>query len=205
MKYLILLIFCSTLYAADFYERNSDTGVMNHLYSINSDRNRYSLLAHVNGDLTKAMSLLNFELIYARKLDYCWLEFLVSKNSGKVDTFTSLGGDASASILSGGAGISYRSNYIGQIFSSSKVFGTASAFLVYHMFSEELDGNSYSGGGVKLDYGLHYRSSSKFHYGIRFSYNLGTIMREAVGTESNSARSLTLAWTSFALELGYYF
>lgn len=207
MKIIIsLLLLPALLSASTFLERNSKTGVLDTQYSTLKDSSRWTLAVHMNGDPMSPMDYMNFELIYSKKMEYCWLDFFASSSSGTASTYTSMGSDTKESLISGGIGVSYRFRFLQNVIKSNRVFETTGASLAYYGFTENVTGQNYSGGGIKVDYGIHYRSSSKFHFGVRFTYNLGTVFRaELTPGESSSSRSLTLSWTSLAAEIGYYF
>ena len=80
------------------------------------------------------------------------------------------------------------------------------AHLIYHQFEEQTTAFSFSGFGVRADFGLNYRTSENFHVGTRMSYHLAPVSREENFTlEPRDDRSLTLSWLDFAFDFTFYY
>ncbi|ATH08630.1 hypothetical protein BIY24_11940 [Halobacteriovorax marinus] len=185
-------------------------------YSTSKDSSRVSLLYNLNTNPMKAMDVSGFEFQYARKLDRAWWEFYGAQSSAKFSQVADANGqfptfssdeisEQTLKTTTLGSGLSYRTSLIQTLFSSDNLFETIGAFVNYNKTSTEL-GESYSGPGMKADFGLHYRTSNSFHWGMRFNYNLAHVKRSKVtDTEKSSERSLLLKWTSFAADLSFYF
>ena len=191
---------------ATFIERNSTTGIFDRKYNTGEDKNRLSLMASINANLLDPTSFMGYELQYARKLTHSWLEFFIATNSATYSSIADKESDEAQSLLSTGAGLGHRFKMLQFVFDSDKFFETLSAFVAYHMMDDTLDSNSYKGPGLKVDYGIHIRTSSRLHWGLKLSYNFATITREALNdTETKSDRSTSLSWASLGLEMGFYF
>jgi hypothetical protein len=185
-------------------------------YSTRQDNLRLTAMYNFNIDPMDITGVTGFELQVAKKLDHAWWEFYFAQSGA---TFSSVTEDNSQfpgftqeeidnqtlTTLSLGTGISYRTSLIQTLFESDNLFETVGAMLSYNSTKTEL-GESYSGPGMKADFGLHFRSSERFHWGARFNYNIAQVKRsQQTDTESSSSRSLLLQWTTFAVDLSVYF
>ena len=197
-------------------ERDDDTGLLSKEYGIFNDSSRISALYHINTSPTNATALTSIEFNYAKKLKYSWLELSyvqtattfaeVAQNNEMATALTSdqlLEG--SSTITSFAVGFGYRTSLIQNIIQSDRYFESISAMATYNSFSDELMENSFRGFGLKTDFGIHKRISSSIHLGVKFSYNLATVQREATEGEVSSDTSLNLNWVSFALDGSIYF
>ena len=185
-------------------------------YSTNEDNLRISLMYNINADLMSAMGVTGFEAQVAKKLDHAWWEFYLAQSSATFSEVTTDNaqfpgytsdeiGEQKLTTLSLGTGLSYRTSLIQTLFNSDNLFETIGAMVSYNSTKTEI-GETYSGPGMKADFGLHFRSSTSFHWGARFNYNMAQVKRsKEVDTESSSSRSLLLQWTTFAIDLSYYF
>jgi hypothetical protein len=193
-----------------------ERGVSLDSYSTNQDSLRASFMYNFNADLLDAMGVNGFEFQLAKKLDHAWWEFYVAQSGA---TFSEIAednaqfpgytpdeiGEQKLTTLSLGTGLSYRTSLIQTLFNSDNLFETVGAMVSYNSTKTEL-GESYAGPGMKADFGLHFRTSNSIHWGARFNYNLAQVKRSAEDyTESSSSRSLLLQWTTFAIDLSYYF
>jgi hypothetical protein len=128
--------------------------------------------------------------------------------------------DLNMTFLMGGLGLSYRFKLLNHWTIFENIYHTTSVFGTYLTMTEKLSEVNhalfgglvsrkdldYTGYGMRADYGIHYRAAQSFHYGLKMTYNLGWVEREALTSiESNTARRLNLAWMSLAAEIGYYF
>ena len=197
-------------------KRDFDTGLYLDDYNTYKDRDRISFLYHLNNDLTALTNLQTVEFNWAHRFDIAWVEFFVFRTQAKFEELTennpNEGGISSDllqsddSILAGGASISYRGNWVGELFQSDKVFSTTSAGIGWYRFTESLREKTYSGPGLKCDFGVHRRSSRSIHYGMKMSYHLAHTKRAAeFEGETSSARAQVLSWLSFGFDLSFYF
>ncbi|OUR96534.1 hypothetical protein A9Q84_09295 [Halobacteriovorax marinus] len=185
-------------------------------FSTADDGSRISILYHINSNPMKLAGISGFEFEYAKKFDHAWWEFYfaqttatfsnIADDNGQFLTSTSTEVDEQNLTTSTlGTGLSYRTSLIQTLFASDNLFETVAAYVNYNKTSTDL-GDSYSGFGMKADFGLHYRTSESFHWGGKFSYNLAQVKRaEITENETSSAKSLLLQWTTFAIDLSYYF
>lgn len=196
--------------------RDLETGITKGKYNLGNDQGRYSFLYHFNSDLLSFTTISSFEFIYGLKKDFGWLDFTVSKSSARFDEVTennpALGASSeeleenSLGILTLGIGLSYRTNYIRHIFRSNTLYETVGAFITYNQVDDSVRSESFSGEGLKADFGIHNRVSESFHIGGKMSYNLAHVKKsiEFEG-ESSSSRSMLLSWVSFGLDFTFYY
>jgi hypothetical protein len=201
-------------------QRDTSTGVFLPSYNTAEDQARFSILYHWNYNPREFTNFAGLEFIFAKKYPLFWVDFFFSQNRAMFKTIgemnTQISSDSRAlretneALTSLGMGISYRFNWIQELLSplieTRRVFETTAAFLTYNYLSEKYTSNSFSGPGLKTDFGLHYRMSKSYHCGLKMSYNLATVKKQA-GSDSGSSseRSLTLSWLTFAFDLSYYF
>lgn len=197
-------------------KRDFDTGLYMEDYNTYNDQNRVSFLYHLNNDLTALTNLQTVEFNWAHRYELAWVEFFFLRTQAKFEELTennpNEGGSSSDlqqsddSLIAGGASISYRGNWIGEFFNSDKVFSTTAAGIGWYRLSEAFRGKTYSGPGLKCDFGVHRRTSRNLHYGMKMSYHLAHVKRAAeFEGEVSSARSQLLSWLSFGFDLSFYF
>lgn len=196
--------------------RDVETGLFLDDYNTSRDKNRTSFLYHLNNDLTDLTSIQTLEFIYAHRFELAWVEFFAFRTVGLfreiTDNNPADGADSvdlqetEDSILAFGASLSYRSNWIQELVNSDKMFTTTAAGIGWYNYTNNTRVKSFSGPGLKTDFGLHRRSSSNFHYGLKMSYHLAHVERQAeFEGETSSQRSQVLSWLTFGFDLSFYF
>lgn len=196
--------------------RDVETGLFLEDYNTDEDKNRTSFLYHLNNDLTDLTGIQTLEFNYAHRFELAWVEFFGLRTTGRFEELTtnnpSEGADSTElretedSILAFGASISYRSNWVQELVNSDKMFTTTAAGIGWYNYTQNLRVKSYSGPGLKTDFGLHLRSSRSIHYGMKMSYHLANVKRSAeFDGETSSQRSHTLSWLTFGFDLSFYF
>lgn len=191
--------------------RDKTTGLLKEEHVLNKDRNRLSLVYHFNKDFSSIAGIQNIEGIFAKKFSSYWIEFfafqLAATNSEIFASGASLDqGESEDSIFAFGASISYRGDWIQDFLGSNNLYSMTSAGLGYYSYTNNFTEDTYKGIGLKCDFGMHYRTSPTFHYGMKISYHLAPMTR--AGTfegEPSSARSVTASWVSLGLDLSLYF
>lgn len=185
-------------------------------YTTDSDQHRFGLQYHFNSDLKNPFEMATFEGNYAYRLGVAWLEFCAALTRGKYREMTrinnSIGGETedqleqTASNLSIGGGLGYRTRYIRNLIKSDNIFETIAAYLTYNSFSDTNRSESYTGYGIKADFGVHKRTGARSHWGMKMSYNLATVRKsEEFEGQGSAARSLTLTWLTLGLDYSFYF
>jgi len=196
--------------------RNADTGLFFDDYNTYQDKNRTSFLFHVNNDITDITGIQSLEFIYGHRFELAWLELFALRTQGRFEEFTDNNSNEGAdstelresddSVLAFGGSISYRGSWIQELVDSDLMFTTTSAGLGWYTFNQNLRSKTYSGPGMKADFGLHRRSSRSLHYGLKMSYNLAHVKRaQEFEGETSSQRSQVLSWLSFGFDLSFYF
>lgn len=192
--------------------RDQQTGLMQENYSLDDDKYRLSFLYHFNRDFASLSDLQTIEAQYSFKVDSIWVELYALRLSAlysEIFDTTSVSidqGESNDSISAFGLGVSYQGKWIQELINNKRLFTTTFAGLGYYNYSNEFTGQSFTGVGLKTDFGLHIRQSTKFHYGLKMSYHLAPMTREAAFEgEPSSARSLTASWLSFGFDFSIYF
>lgn len=104
-----------------------------------------------------------------------------------------------------GIGYSYRFKFLQAWLESNQVFETTSFYFNYVTSNDETTDLKYSGYGLTADFGIHKRSFKSFFYGLKISYNLASVTREAITDEPEEERSLRYGWFTTSFEMGYFF
>ncbi len=197
-------------------KRDSETGLFMKDYNTDSDQNRLSFLYHVNSDLTALTDVQTFEAIYAHRFNELWFELFGFRTTGNFKDLTANNpaeGAATEDILTSedtvtafGGSISYRDSWIGHLLDTEKIFTTTAAGIGWYSFNQTFRDKTYSGPGLKADFGIHRRSTRTMHYGVKMSYHLASIKRASeFDQETSSARAHTLTWLTFGFDLSFYF
>jgi hypothetical protein len=108
-------------------------------------------------------------------------------------------------IFAGGLGVGYRFKLLMEFFPTEDVFESIDVYVNYLTLNETFINRNYQGYGLTTNYSIHKRSSSKYFYGGKFSYNVASVTRAAIGDESKSDRSFALGWLSVAFEMGFFY
>lgn len=207
------------------YNFNSDLGIKDQRKYTGTDKNKLGLAGHISSNYEHLDNLMGFEINYLRKssrYDNIWWGAQFFSHNAKFDAITSnhsasnstnSGSEAQNqrpngtdnSVMGAGLGMSYRFKLLLDFWNTEDVFETVDVFANYLMLNEKFIDKSYMGYGLTTSYGIHKRSGTSFFYGGKLSYNLASVTREAINSESRKNRSLTLGWLSVALELGVFF
>lgn len=197
--------------------RDQGTGLLLGDYNLARDKSRLGLAYQFNSDLKDLADLSTFEVEYSHRFELAWLDFVFARTSA---TFKELSDykpsalnnasldllEETSDLLFLGAGVSTRTNYFADALDFNGWFETIGAQVGYAQFSENFTGLDFTGPALRASASFYKRMSRNFHFGVKMSYNLASTKREAnTETESSPPRHLTLQWTSFGLELGYYF
>ncbi|GEM_PF-945557 len=207
------------------YDLNSDLGIKDQRRWTGQDRNRLSLAGHVSFDYEHFTAIQGLDFSYMRRADnysQYWYGLQLFRHQARFDAITQnptasatsspssdarnpRPNDAKQSILAGGLGVGYRFKLLLDFFETENMFESVDVFANYIQLNDGYAKQDYTGYGLTTNYGIHKRSSTSFFYGMKFSYNLASVVRPAVQDERTRERSLTLGWGSIALEIGSFF
>lgn len=207
------------------YDLDTDLGIKEQRKYTGTDRNKLALAGHVSGSYEHVTDVLGFEFNYMHRTErynQIWYGIQFFQHRTFFDTITTNqtpeAGDnpndesqfprpnnVKNTILAGGVGVGYRFKLLMDFFPTEDVFEGIDVFANYLSLDETYIGSKYQGYGLTTNYSIHKRSNTKYFYGGKLSYNIGTVTRDAIGTESKADRSFTLGWLSAALEMGFFF
>lgn len=197
---------------------DNDTDLIISSHSVSDDNNIFSVTYKIYPSVQGFSNISNLEVSYSKKLNYCWLDFMISRAMTKFSTITTnnpyLGQTSDKlekskdELLTAGIGIGYRSTYVQKalenIMFSEDIFETTSAKLTYHNLNEKFYDKSFTGPGIQTDFGIHKRILNGFHFGMKFAYNLASVKKSKEGNSTSSSGSLVLSWVSFGIDFGFY-
>jgi hypothetical protein len=205
-------------------DADTDLGVYTDSYFTGKDTNRLSLAIHLTHDYQNISKLSSFEAQILFEFDHyreSWWGIIFKSTTANYSAVADeVGGTGSSNansnastlrldnkqtINSIGPGVGYRFKFLSAWNSSERFYEKVVAFLTYNFHTDATDDRQYTGFGYTADYGLHYRSSERFFYGGKISYNHVALVRDPISDEKKPDRSLVLGWTSLAFEIGYYF
>lgn len=207
------------------YDFNTDLGIKDQRRYTGSDSNKIGLAGHISGDYEHFNNLLGYEFNYMHRSDRynrLWYGFQLAQINTQFSTITqnvttASGADVNADsnikrpndaknyLTVGGLGVGYRFKLLLDFFPTEDVFESIDVYANYVLLNESFIKKVYKGYGLTTSYGIHKRSSTRFFYGGKFSYNLASVTRGSIGNESPSERSLSLGWLSLAFEMGFFF
>lgn len=206
------------------YDLNTDLGIKDQRQYTGSDRNRFSIAGHMNGNYEHPNEILGGELSYMRRstrYNQIWwgAQFFqhtayfdaITQNrkttSGNINSEANFQrpGNVKNTIMAAGLGVGYRFKLLLEFFPTEDTFESVDVFVNGLELNEKFIKQKYRGYGLTTNYGIHKRSSTSFFYGGKLSYNIASVTRKALGDEKKSDRSLSLGWLSVALELGFFY
>jgi hypothetical protein len=205
------------------YDFNTNLGIKDQRRFTGLDRNKFSVAGHLSAEYEHPLDILGLEISYLHRTasyNQIWWGAQFFRHQSYFDTITqnrststtpnSEGsfirpGDTKNSIIGIGFGAAYRFKLLLDFFQTEDWFEMVEVFANGLMLDESFVDQSYRGYGLTTNYGIHKRSRTSFFYGIKFSYNVGRVTREAITNESSDDRSLALGWLSGAFEIGYFY
>lgn len=205
------------------YDFNNDLGIKDQRRFTGTDRNRFSVAGHISGNYEQVSDILGGEVAYMRRSSryhQMWYGAQFFQHNTFFDAITqnvrssttpnsegsfSRPGDVKNTVMALGLGAGYRFKLLLDFFETDDVFENVDVFFNALQLNETFIDQKYRGFGLTANYGIHKRSSTSFFYGGKISYNVASVTRDAIGTESRSERSLALGWLSLALEMGFFF
>jgi len=205
------------------YDFNTDLGIKDQRRYTGADRNRFSLSGHVSGNYEHLSNLLGLEAILMRRSEtynQIWygaqffqanahFDSVTQNPRGGVDpnsdTLNPRSNDETTTVQGLGLGVGHRFKLLLDFFRTEDTFENIDVFANAIQLKDGHLNKPYTGLGLTTSYGIHKRTSTSFFYGGKFTYNIASVTRSPIGDESKKERSLTLGWTSFAFEMGWFF
>lgn len=207
------------------YDLDTDLGIKDQRTYTGTDSNRVALAGHISSDYEHFNDLIGFEFNYMHRTsryNRIWWGMQFFQHKTLFDAITQnqpaedgdnpndesqfqRPNDVKTNLFAGGLGVGYRFKLMMDFFQTEDVFENIEVFVNYLTMDETYIDQKYQGFGLTTNYSIHKRSSTKYFYGGKLSYNIATVTREAIGTESKQDRSFALGWLSLALELGFFF
>ncbi|MGB0452863.1 MAG: hypothetical protein ACPGJV_04040 [Bacteriovoracaceae bacterium] len=197
-------------------ERDENTGIDLKTYNSRLDKRRFSISYLGNSDIREASEISTFEILYAKNYESFWLEFVFARTTAnnrqifEYNTNINSESDAlyeeSSTINEFGVGAGLRTTYLQFLYDSRNVFETISATLNYVSLSEGFYSDDYKGLGIKSDYGIHYRLSEGYHFGLKLSYHVASIKKDRdTDNQPSLERSLIIDWLNLGFEFSFYY
>ena len=207
------------------YDLNTELGIKDQRKYTGNDSNKFAIAGHISGDYEHFNDLLGVEFNYmhrSQNYNQIWYGFQLFQNRTFFDSITQnhtaeAGHNANAesqyqrpnnvktNIFAGGLGVGYRFKLLLEFLPTEDMFETVDVYINYLTMDETFIDQKYNGYGLTTNYSIHKRSSTKYFYGGKISYNIASVTRDAIGDESKSDRSFAIGWLSLALELGFFF
>jgi hypothetical protein len=206
-------------------EFDFDRGIFKDEYNTADDNLIIAISANINSNLTKSTDLQSFEFNILKKVDVFWITLFAAQTFAYFEEITNNHETRNSSnllaeeyherysytemtITSIGAGLAYRFKLFDNLLEFNNLFELINASISYSGLSDSARDQTYTGPGLKVDYLLHRRISTSYHYGLKFSYNLATVSRPPLDDEvvtNNRERSFTLSYATFGFEIAHYF
>lgn len=207
------------------YDLNNDLGIRDQRKYTGSDSNKIAIAGQISSDYEHLDKLLGFEFNYmhrTKNYSQLWYGFQIFQHNTQFAAITQnhekeAGDDANAdsqfqrpndskaNVLAGGLGVGYRFKLLMEFFPTEDVFESVDVYANYLTMKDHFIDANYKGYGLTTSYGIHKRSSARYFYGGKLTYNVASVTREALGDESKSDRSFALGWLTLGLELGLFF
>jgi hypothetical protein len=205
------------------YDFDSELGIKDQRRYTGTDRNRISIAGHISGDYEHFSNIVGGEINYMRRstrYNQIWwgAQFFQQKtvfdaitqnhtsgtNANSESKYVRPGGTKDT-IMAAGLGVGYRFKLLMEFFPTEDVFETVDVFVNGVQLNESFIDKKYLGYGLTTSYGIHKRSNTSFFYGGKFSYNLASVTREAIGNEKRPDRTLALGWLTLGFEMGFFY
>ncbi len=205
------------------YDLNTDLGIKDQRRYTGTDKNRFSIAGHVNGNYEHVNQIFGGEVTYQRRSErynQVWWGAQFFQHRTYFDAITQnqksgsnpngesafqRPGGVKDTVMAFGLGAGYRFKLLLDFYPTEDVFEQVDVFVNGLQLDETFIKKKYRGYGLTANYGIHKRSSTSFFYGGKLSYNIASVTREQIGTESKSQRSLSLGWLSLAFEMGFFY
>ncbi len=204
------------------YDLDTDLGIKDQRRYTGEDRNRLSISGHVSGNYEQFGDLFGGDIAYLRRstrYHQLWWGAQFFQHRTYFDAITQnpanrgtnsdgsfrRPGDVRNTVMAAGLGVGHRFKLLLDFFPTEDVYENIDVFVNGVQLNESFIDREYRGYGLTANYGIHKRTSTSFFWGGKMSYNFASVTRRPIANEPKRARSLTLGWLSFALELGIFF
>ena len=194
--------------------RNDKTGIFTDPHYSLSDQSRFALGLGLSQDYQNPTKVQSIYAAYMNRIDdfyqELWWGFHFKRtqahfNAISDDATTGGRGTNQQSLTIMGTGVGHSFVALADLFDTNKLFEVVSVYFNYNFHLDSTDDQRYQGFGYTADYSLSYRTSKKFFWGTKFSYNWAQVERPEENNESLLARSLVFGWTTISFELGFIF
>lgn len=169
----------------------------------------------VAASLKNTMDNTTLDFSYGFPKDWGWVELMLAKQT---TTFARIGIheqhpyylDSSIKTKNNsmilGIGATMVSDYPQELLGNAgrNIYATASSYLTYMSYKDDDWGKTYSGPGLKVEAGFHYRVSKLLHFGLKGFYYLN-ILQTKTNNSNTYPKRITVAWPSLGADIGYYF
>lgn len=189
------------------------------------EKNKLSFSAQASVDYENFSELNAYELQYARRFETLteyWYGLSVKSTVANFDALSdevqAYSGSSSPnanssqlrdktdlSINSAGLLIGSRFKFLSALNVDERLYEFVNTSLTYNLVTDSLDDTQYTGFGFSADYSLQYRVGISMFLGAKLGYNMAAVVRDPKTNEAKRERSLSLSWSTIAVELGYYF
>jgi hypothetical protein len=205
------------------YDFNTNLVIKDQRRFTGADRHRVAVGGLLNGNYEQLTDILGGEISYmhrSTRYNQIWYGAHFFQQKANFDAITqnrtsntNSNGEGAFQRSSGvkdnvtalGLGVGHRFKLLLDFWQTEDVFENIDVFINAIQLNESFINKQYSGYGLTTNYGIHKRSSNSFFYGAKLSYNIATVARSRLGTESKSDRSLTLGWLALGLEIGLFY
>lgn len=205
------------------YDLNTNLGIKDQRRFTGTDRNRFAIGGLVNGNYEQLGDIFGGEVSYMRRstrYNQFWYgaQFFqqravfdaitqnhTSGSNPNGEAATQRPGSSKNTVMAAGLGVGYRFKMLLDFYPTEDVFESVDVFFNGVQLNESFVDKVYRGYGLTANYGIHKRSSTSFFYGGKLSYNIASVAREQLGTESKRERSLTLGWLALGFEIGFFY
>ena len=196
--------------------QSSETGLAEKtLYQ--QDLDSFKIGLHVNSDPMTVGHIISLDLEYnAHWYENKFVNYFFYSGLHRFDAVSSPNADLAGNgqlvtteannLTSVGMGISLVTHYLGPLLGINNLEESVSSNFGFAFMGESFRNETYSGPGVKADFGLNIRPAEDYYYGLEFSWNHYAVTRDVrFDGEDVANRHLSLTWASIGVNWGFYF
>jgi hypothetical protein len=206
------------------YDLNPEMGIKDQRRYTGLDNHRVSLSGHLSSDYEHFTDILGADFTYmhrSNRYNRIWYGLQIFQHQTYFDAITQnhtgtstnpradsniiRPGDVKNTVTAAGLGVGYRFKLLLEFIEVENWFENIDVYANLLELNETFIEEKYRGYGLTANYGLHKRASTHYFYGVKFSYNLASVTRDALNKEKFSERTLSLGWLSAALEIGFFY